>query len=90
MDTVETLCDAIVKAEDAVMHTDASGNATFQVASTLNEDERKHTFSKVRDWQYSVGIIIFTSSKGIFPFLWPAGWSGKHNWRLCDARRNGD
>ena len=56
MDTVETLCDAIVKAEDAVMHTDASGNATFQVASTLNEEERKHTFSKVRDWQYSVGV----------------------------------
>ena len=50
---METLCDAIVKAEDAVMHTDIRGEETFQVASVLNEVERKLIFSKVRHRMYA-------------------------------------
>jgi hypothetical protein len=34
------------------MHKDVRGNETFQVASALNEAERKHIFSKVHHQMY--------------------------------------
>jgi len=41
---VETLCDAVVKAEDAVVFPDVGGNATFHVTSILGEAERSQLF----------------------------------------------
>jgi hypothetical protein len=35
------------------MHTDVRGSETFQVASVLNDAERKHIFSKVRHQMYA-------------------------------------
>jgi hypothetical protein len=46
--TVETLCNAAIKAEDAVICMDAAGNKSYRPTSTLTEAEKQRMFSTVR------------------------------------------
>jgi hypothetical protein len=48
MHTVETLCNATVRAEDAVVCTDAVGNESHHPTSILTEAEKQQMFSTVR------------------------------------------
>jgi UDP-N-acetylmuramate-alanine ligase len=45
--TVETLCDAVVKAEDTVVFMGAGENVTFHIASILGEAEISQLFCQV-------------------------------------------
>ena len=45
--TMETLCMAVIKAEDAVITTDASGKASPNPTSILTEEEKEEMFGTV-------------------------------------------
>ena len=55
---METLCDAVVKAEDAVVFTDTGGNATFHVTSILGEAERSQLFRQVRHYMHAQPFAV--------------------------------
>ncbi|KIM86627.1 hypothetical protein PILCRDRAFT_309914 [Piloderma croceum F 1598] len=46
--TVETLCNAAIRAEDAVACSDAAGEDTFHPTAILTETENEQIFSTVR------------------------------------------
>jgi len=48
--TVETLCNATINVEDAVICEDAAGNESFHPTSILTEVEKEQIFSSVRFW----------------------------------------
>jgi hypothetical protein len=47
---VETLCKAVINAEDAVRCTDAAGNESWHPTSILTDAEKDQIFSTVRFW----------------------------------------
>jgi hypothetical protein len=51
--TVETLCTAVIKAEDAVICTDASGQQSTRPITILTEAEREQMFSTVCTFETS-------------------------------------
>ena len=75
--TVENLCNAVSKAEDAVICVDAAGQKSFRPASILTGAEREQIFSTVKLFHTCVIVgfdnhYIYRSTHPIMARWW--GW----------------